>query len=543
MANTPRIGEYEATLLPSGGNGTTIRVTASAPSLNLNESTETEIQSDLGKGVLKYGFNSNGTYTITGIGEMSGVVEIPSQIDGVDVTEIGMGAFKNCTVLRGIKIPATVTTIGATAFFGSGLETVTFESREDMVIFFKNTPGWLSPRIHYTKWSTGAETQYSYKMTHLDDAAPDLYCVRVPHEVYTVRFSSGDDSQTTETRQVNTDRENMPNALFTPVSSSGTDYNYTCKIEYAYQLPRNAYDQVPGALRILNSAFSHCPIRESVSLPGHTILIDRNAFASVPMKSVGLGSFCSITEISDEAFLNCMFLEEIRLPKSLAIVGANAFKGCISLNMVIYNRGLRTIGASAFEGCESLSKFLYTGADGDIRLERIGARAFANCYGLASPTGNPSIFSIPSSVTYIGKEAFSGLASVDSGVDADGSGYTDIYHFHAKVYDAYTWFGTDSEEFNPANAILIEPAKLLQENAFAIGLLFSSTENEYFTRYGGYHWHKLKKMPAPEVSLEGTALIMTDKLGVAEWFHIYVNTNTTPYISVNPKGLEQPNTV
>ncbi|MBQ2528580.1 MAG: leucine-rich repeat domain-containing protein, partial [Spirochaetales bacterium] len=49
---------------------------------------------------------------------VKGTVVIPSEVDGVKVTKIKFGAFRDCTELTGITIPDTVTYIGMGSFSG-----------------------------------------------------------------------------------------------------------------------------------------------------------------------------------------------------------------------------------------------------------------------------------------------------------------------------------------------------------------------------------------------------------------------------------------
>ena len=63
-------------------------------------------------------FKNNSTgITIIKYNGSADSVNIPSQINGLPVTEIGNSAFFNCTALRSITIPDSVTSIGDCAFF------------------------------------------------------------------------------------------------------------------------------------------------------------------------------------------------------------------------------------------------------------------------------------------------------------------------------------------------------------------------------------------------------------------------------------------
>lgn len=72
-------------------------------------------------GTFRCTLRSDETVTITGLVKPEGVTEIiiPSEIDGIPVTEIGGWAFAECSVLKNIVIPDTITSIGYHAFEGT----------------------------------------------------------------------------------------------------------------------------------------------------------------------------------------------------------------------------------------------------------------------------------------------------------------------------------------------------------------------------------------------------------------------------------------
>lgn len=58
--------------------------------------------------------------------------------------------------------------------------------------------------------------------------------------------------------------------------------------------------------------------------------------------------------IAKNAFLYCLFLENINIPNSVISIGSNAFKGCWSLKSINIPDSVTSIGEGAFTGCNSL---------------------------------------------------------------------------------------------------------------------------------------------------------------------------------------------
>ena len=58
--------------------------------------------------------------------------------------------------------------------------------------------------------------------------------------------------------------------------------------------------------------------------------------------------------IAKNAFLYCLFLENINIPNSVISIGSNAFKGCWSLESINIPDSVTSIGEGAFTGCNSL---------------------------------------------------------------------------------------------------------------------------------------------------------------------------------------------
>ena len=111
------------------------------------------------------------------------------------------------------------------------------------------------------------------------------------------------------------------------------------------------------------------------------------------LKSIGAGALLDAAVTS------------LEIPASVTSVGAAAFAGCHALTSVTFADGSRldSIPSRCFEGCERLAEVTLPSA-----LTAIGTRAFAGCNALTS-------LEFPSVLTSIGAEAFgkSGLETVD----------------------------------------------------------------------------------------------------------------------------------
>lgn len=122
-------------MLPSAdGNGDDLPVMGTPdetepPETTLPESEppETEPPIDLSSKGLLFESMGNGTCLVSGIGSCrDSVLLLPEKSpEGDTVIGIGNYAFRGCTQLKGIELTPNIRTIGAYAFYGSSLESVT----------------------------------------------------------------------------------------------------------------------------------------------------------------------------------------------------------------------------------------------------------------------------------------------------------------------------------------------------------------------------------------------------------------------------------
>ena len=123
----------------------------------------------------------------------------------------------------------------------------------------------------------------------------------------------------------------------------------------------------------------------SIKIPSTITSIGEGAFCYTSLETIDLTD-AGITEIPLGCFGRCTSLVSAVIPASITTIGQQAFSDCNNLTTLKLEEGLETIGERAFYGCENLRVF--NGTDG---------------------TGSDRTFTIPASVTSIGKMAFSGM--------------------------------------------------------------------------------------------------------------------------------------
>ncbi len=103
-----------------------------------------------------------------------------------------------------------------------------------------------------------------------------------------------------------------------------------------------------------------------------------------------------VTSIGAFAFYNCKNITNIRIPDSVTVIQEQAFSSCSGLESITIPGSVTYIGDYAFSGCTGLEEVVISEG-----VERIGANAFSSCEVLESIT-------LPSTIESLGRSYYSG---------------------------------------------------------------------------------------------------------------------------------------
>ena len=337
---------------------------------------------------------------------------IPSEYNGLPVTNICEYAFTMCSELTSITIPDSVTSIGSRAFSDcEKLKTITIG-------------GGVK--------SIGTLAFYNCK----------------------------------NLEKINVDESNK---AFSFVDGVLFNKDKTTLIQYLEGKTTETYKILKTVKRIGEMAFAYCTNIKSVIIPDSVKTIEQTAFLyCFALSSVTMGN--GITDICDQAFSGCISLESIKITKNVTNIADGVFLGCFNLKKIIVDdendcfvaandvlfdkdkttlilypagktnefyiipSGVKHIGLAAFVGCGSLEKITIPDS-----VTNISEGAFLLCNNLKS-------VEIPGSVTEIGKMAF---------------GYCVSDTAEIKKIDGFTIYGakeTAAEKYAKYNRFTFETA-------------------------------------------------------------------------------------
>lgn len=407
---------------------------------------------DFSVGGLYYNIRSerNATVGLThGDTKYSGDVSIPETVlynsKTYKVISIENYAFGDCSGLRSVTIPNSVTTIENSAFGRcEGLTSVTIPNSVSSIgdYAFSSCEGLTSVTIPNSVTSIG---------NHAFSSCKGLTSVTIPNSVSSIGEGAFDYCTGLVSIAIGNSVTTIgPKAFFdctklTEISVDKNNPSYCSVGGILYDKNISTLICCPGAtvsMTIPNSvtsigdnAFGWCRGLTSMTIPNSVTSIGTNGFAFCSgLKSLIIGN--SVTSIGNWAFMDCSGLTTLTIPNSVTSIGDYAFRQCgglteisvgkdnpsyCSVDGVLYNKDVSTIiccppaissisipnsvtsiEVGAFADCRKLTSLTIPNS-----VDTIWGEAFRYCTELTSIT-------IPNSVTFLGGGAFSYCSALTS---------------------------------------------------------------------------------------------------------------------------------
>ena len=142
-----------------------------------------------------------------------------------------------------------------------------------------------------------------------------------------------------------------------------------------------------------DNAFYKCTQLENMKLPSALKTIGNSAFSDCEaLKTITIPD--SVTELGKYAFSGCKELKEAKLSNKMSAIADYTFYNCNKLESIVVPNSVRSIGENAFDTCTQLNTVILGNS-----VEEIGTCAFSECSSLKE-------IAIPDKVTKIGSYAF-----------------------------------------------------------------------------------------------------------------------------------------
>ena len=281
---------------------------------------------------LYYKDNGNGV-KIVGYSGSAANLSIPSSINGRTVNAIEERAFQNCSALKAVIVPNTVTEIGFGAFNGCN-------SLTELTLPFVGK----SANATESRWAVFG---YVFGDENPADDEMDRSTTK-----YTTSGSAGYTSQSHY--------------------SSNTNYMFY------YAIPKSIRKvTITNQTKIPEYAFQNCDLIKEITFETEITDVGLNAFQKCSALSSCDFSVSASTIINQYAFQNCTSLTSFSIPTGVIKISAYVFDGCTAMTNVEIPNTVETISGCAFKNCAGLATITVPNS-----VTSIGGGAFAGCNGL-----------------------------------------------------------------------------------------------------------------------------------------------------------------
>ncbi|MDD3219146.1 MAG: leucine-rich repeat protein [Lachnospiraceae bacterium] len=358
--------------------------------------------------------NGDGTYQLYKVKETIAGIFTPME----GTTSFLEGCFANCTMLDGVMMPDTVTTLEGNLFTGC----------QSLEVIVSN--GTTAPQTDALAFADISTEQIKLFLPNIEDIENEYQSqnwtgfetIEKPELSYLTETGSGD------------------NAVVYGVKESATELLYAViNSDETLNLRDDTVEICPGAFK--GSAVASVGNASAVETIGAYAFEDCSNLVGIELSSsfwsseitLGVGAFknCSslssltssssstvtaipytIYNLPEECFYGCTSMVMVTCPSDMETVGKSCFAECSNMENIMFQQYVTTFGESSFENCSSLQYVISVNPEDygtyysmPYRLTSIPDNCFRGCVSLMETW-------LQSEVTSVGDYAFAGCESL-----------------------------------------------------------------------------------------------------------------------------------
>ncbi len=347
-------------------------------------------------------FSQNGTVTYCGDNLLNGAISCTELKLPESLTTIGASAFYDMISLENIVIPDKVTKVGRYAFANDSTMTSVILSKscpvidEGVFLECKSISEIIIPQVVDSIKDIAFSGCKSLSTVIFNDGKKLVSTGKGSNDNYGTFYGCPVETlhvgrQVSYLRSPFNNIPELKNLTFGPdVPLVGVNMFQNTGLEEVY-LPDNIESigkygfyncQLLRSVRFGNETyqvgdygFSRCVSLDNVSFPESMSSIADNSFSfCTSLKNLDLGK--SLKIIGPAAFQNDSLISHIEIPETLYGLGVSAFAGCVSLPYVEV-RGVSSVGKQAFQGCTGLKWISLSD-----KTTSLGENSFNECSGI-----------------------------------------------------------------------------------------------------------------------------------------------------------------
>ena len=263
-----------------------------------------------------------GGLPVVGIGD-SAFCYMPSLVEVIlqgGVQSIGKSAFKGCSALSTVTVPASVTQIAGMAFMNCVITRVNIS----------DLAAWCN--IDFA----AAQSNPLYRGASLYLNGAPVTDLQIPAGITAIKKNVFYGAAITSV------------SLPASVTEIGDRAFYNC-------IALTSVSLSAGLNGIGEYAFAKCNLLSDIALPAGLTALNRGALQGcTSLASISLPA--SITTLGNSVFEGCTGLASVTITEGLTTLSGNLFKGCTSLDKVTVPASVTAIPTGVFSGCSGLTE-------------------------------------------------------------------------------------------------------------------------------------------------------------------------------------------